>query len=131
VVAGEGNTMQGAGWQSAKRFFQELDPLEKIAKTAARRALEELGPKPVPTQKVPVIFDRYAAPSFWMGIGQAINGDAVFRKATFLTDSLEKPVASPLITIVDDPTIRRFVASIPFDGEAGPRAARCSRRRAS
>jgi PmbA protein len=117
VVAGEGDNMQGGGWSSSKRFFKELDPAEKIAKTAAKRAVDQLGPKPVATKKVPVIFDRYAAPSFWMGVGGALNGDAVFRKATFLTDYLEKAIVSPLITVVDDPTIPRFVSSVAFDGE--------------
>jgi PmbA protein len=117
VVAGEGDNMQGGGWSSSKRFFGELAAVETVAKTAAKRALDQLGPKPISTKKVPVIFDRYAAPSFWMGIGQAINGDAVFRKSTFLTDYLDKAIASPLITVVDDPTVPRFVSSAPFDGE--------------
>ncbi len=117
VLAGEGNDMQGGGWSSSKRFFGELAPVEKVAKTAARRAVDQLGPKPVATKKVPVIFDRYAAPAFWMGVGNALGGDAVFRKATFLTDYLEKAIVSPLITAVDDPTIPRFVGSVPFDGE--------------
>ncbi len=117
VVAGEGNDMHGGGWSSGKRFFKELDPAETIAKTAVKRVVDQLGPRPVTTGKVPVIFDRYAAPAFWMGVGGALNGDAVFRKATFLTDYLEKPIVSPLITAVDDPTIPRFIASVPFDGE--------------
>ncbi|MCX6563582.1 MAG: TldD/PmbA family protein [Candidatus Aminicenantes bacterium] len=117
VVAGEGDNMQGGGWESSKRFFKEMDPVEKVAKTAAKRAVDQLGPKPVVTKKVPVIFDRYAAPSFWMGVGGAFNGDAVFRKATFLTEYLGKTIVSPLITAADDPTIPRFVSSVPFDGE--------------
>jgi len=117
IVAGEGNDMHGGGWSSSKRFFKELDPAEKVAKTAAKRAIDQLGPKPVTTKKVPVIFDRYAAVAVWMGVGSALNGDAVFRKATFLTDYLEKPIVSPLITAVDDPTIPRFISSAPFDGE--------------
>lgn len=117
VVAGEGNDMHGGGWSSSKRFFKELDSTEKIANTAAKRAVRQLGPKPVATKKVLVIFDRYAAPGFWMGVGGALNGDAVFRKATFLTDYLDRAIMSPLITAADDPTIPRFIASVPFDGE--------------
>jgi PmbA protein len=117
VVAGEGDDMHGGGWSSSKRFFKELEPVEMVAKTAAKRAVDQLGPKPVATKKVPVIFDRYATPSFWMGVGGALNGDSVFRKATFLTDYLEKAIVSPLITAVDDSTIPRFVSSVPFDGE--------------
>jgi PmbA protein len=109
--------MQGGGWSSAKRFFKELAPVEEVAKTAAQRALEMLGAKPVETKKVPVIFDRYAAPSFWMGILFALDGDAVFRKTTFMTEMLGKSIAPALITINDDPTMPRFVGSMPFDGE--------------
>ncbi|MEI8191685.1 MAG: TldD/PmbA family protein, partial [candidate division NC10 bacterium] len=118
VIAGEGDNMQSGGWSSSKRFFGELEPIELIAKTAAQRAIEMLGAKPVDTQVVPVIFDRYyAAPSFWMGILSALNGDAVFRKTTFMTDQQDKAIASALITLADDPTIPRFVSSTPSDGE--------------
>lgn len=117
VIAGEGNNMQGGGWSSSKRFFKELAPVEEVAKTAAKRAVEMLGAKIVETKKVPVIFDRYAAPAFWMGILFALNGDAVYRKTTFMTEMLEKAIASPLITINDNPTIPRFIGSVPFDGE--------------
>jgi PmbA protein len=120
VIAGEGDNMQGGGWSSYKRFFKELAPVEDVAMTAAQRAVQMLGAKPVETKKVPVIFDRYAAPPFWMGILFSLDGDEVFRKTTFMTDMLEKPVASPLITIVDDPTRPRFVGSVPFDGEGNP-----------
>jgi len=117
VIAGEGNNMQGGGWSSSKRFFKELASVEEVAKTAAKRAVEMLGAKTVETKKVPVIFDRYAAPSFWMGILFALNGDSVYRKTTFMTEMLEKAIASPLVTINDNPTIPRFAGSVPFDGE--------------
>ncbi|MBM3284286.1 MAG: TldD/PmbA family protein [Candidatus Aminicenantes bacterium] len=117
VIAGEGDTMQGGGWSSSKRYFKELAPVEDVARRAIQRAVEMLGAKPVETKKVPVVFDRYAAPSFWMGVLSALNGDAAFRKTTFLSEMLEKPIASPLITLRDDPTQPRFVASTPFDGE--------------
>lgn len=117
VIAGEGDNMQSGGWSSAKRFFKELAPVEEVARTAARRTVEQLDPKPVETKKVPVIFDRYAAPAFWMGILGALSGDAAFRKTTFMTEMLEKQIAPPFITIFDDPTIRRFISSVPADGE--------------
>jgi PmbA protein len=117
VIAGEGDSMQGGGWSSYKRFFKELAPVEDVAKRAAQRAVEMLGAKPVETKKVPVIFDHYAAPPFWMGILFSLDGDDVFRKTTFMTEMLDKPIASPLITIYDDPTRPRFIASVPFDGE--------------
>ncbi len=117
VVAGEGDNMQGGSWSSRKRYYRELSSVEEVAKKAAERAVEMLGAKPVETAMVPVIFDRYAAPAFWMGILFSLDGDAVFRKTTFMTEMLDKPIASPLIAIHDIPTAPRFIASTPFDGE--------------
>jgi PmbA protein len=117
VIAGEGDNMQGGGWSSFKRFFKELAPVDEVAAKAAQRAVEMLGARQVETKKVPVVFDRYAAPSFWSGVLRALNGDDVFRKTTFMTEMLDKPIASPLVTIIDDPTRPRFSGSTPIDGE--------------
>ena len=117
VIAGEGNDMQGGGWSSFKTHAKDLDTVENVAKTAAKKAVEKLGAKPVETQKAPVVFDRYGAAAFWYGILFAIDGDSVYKKTTFLTDYLGKPIASGLITLVDEPTIPRHISSQPFDGE--------------
>ena len=117
VIAGEGNSMQSGWWNSSKNHFKDLMDIEEVAKEAGQRAVEKLGAKPVKTQKVPLIMDRYAARSFWLGILRAFDGDNVFKKTTFLTDFLDKPIASSLVTLVDDPTIPRHIASRPFDGE--------------
>ncbi len=117
VIAGEGENMQGGSWSSSKRFFEELENIEDIAKEAVKRAIEKLGPKSVPTKRVPVIFERYSAKMFWLGILISLNGDSAFRKTTFMSEYLNSQIASPLITIVDNPTIPRYIGSVPFDGE--------------
>lgn len=117
VIAGEGSDMQSGYWGCSKRHFKDLDAVEKVAKKAGKRAIEKLGAQPVTTQKAPVVYDHYAAGSFWYGILFAMDGDSVFKKTTFLTDYLDKAIASKLVTVVDDPTIPRHVASLPFDGE--------------
>lgn len=117
VIAGEGNTMQSGGWSSYKRHFKDLEDIESVAKKAGKRAVEKLGAKPVATTKVPVVFDHYGAGAFWYGLLFAMDGDSVFKKTTFLTDDLGKPIASKLITITDNPTIPRHTGSTPFDGE--------------
>jgi len=117
VIAGEGNDMQSGSWWSSKRHFTDLDSIEDVAKKAGKEAVEKLGAKPVPTQKVPVVFDRYAADSFWWGILWSMYGDSVYKKTTFLTGYLNKHVTSELITISSDPIIPRHIYSVPFDGE--------------
>jgi PmbA protein len=117
VIASEGNNMQSGGWSSYKRHFKDLENIEAVAQQAGKRAVEKLGAKPVPTARVPVVFDRYASGSFWYGLLFALDGDSVYKKTTFLTDCLDKPLASKLITISDNPTIPRHTGSVPFDGE--------------
>jgi PmbA protein len=117
VIAGEGNDMQSGGWSSNKRHFKDLENAEDVAKEAGKRAVEKLGAKPIKTTRVPVVFDRYASGAFWYGLLFALDGDSVYKKTTFLTDFLNRPIASKLVTITDNPTLPRHIGSRPFDGE--------------
>jgi len=117
VIAGEGNEMQTGGWSSNKRHFRDLENAEDVAKEAGKRTIEKLGAKPVKTTKVPVVFDRYATGAFWYGLLFALDGDSAYKKTTFLTDFLNKPIASELVTVIDNPTLPRHIGSTPFDGE--------------
>jgi len=117
VIAEEGSDMQRGVWQSYKRHFKDLESIENVARKAGKNAVEKLGVRPVKTQKVPVVFDGYPSGPFWLGILWSMNGDSVYKKTTFLTEYLNKPITSELITISDDPTIPRHIYSVPFDGE--------------
>ena len=117
VISGEGDNMQSGYYGSSKIHFKDLEGIEYVAKEAGKRAVEKLGARPVKTQKVPVVFSRWAAPSFWSGVLSALDGDSIFKKATFMTDYLNKSIASEHITLIDDPLIPRHIASTSFDGE--------------
>ena len=105
------------GMYNEKKLDSDLENIEEVALEAGKRAVEKLGAKSVQTAQVPVVFDRYASGSFWRGIISAFNGDSVYKKTTFLSDYLNKPVASKLIIITDNPTMPRHMGSLPFDGE--------------
>jgi len=47
----------------------------------------------------------------------AVSGGSLYRKASFLLDSLGQTVFSPLVRIQDLPDIKRGLASSPFDDE--------------
>lgn len=79
-----------------------------------------LGAKKVKSQKVPVVFDPMMAASFIGGIAGAVNGDAVYKKASFLASRLGQPIAPATVTIVDDGLMPRGLATSPFDGEGVP-----------
>ncbi len=120
VVAHKGDQRSSGYDWSSRRFFADLDSLENIAKNAARRAYEMLDPKSIQTQRASVIFEDRVSSRLIGGIIGALNGLRVLRGASFLSDSMNKKFASDLITITDDGTRPKGLASAPFDGEGVP-----------
>lgn len=116
-VAKDGETMERDYWYSVSRSFAKLGKPADIGRKAAERALRRLNPRKVPTQKVPIIFDQLTARSLLGDIFDAVAGDSIYRKASFLVDKLGEQVASENITIIDDPTIPGLFGSQPFDDE--------------
>jgi PmbA protein len=74
----------------------------------------------VPTQKAPIIFDRRVAGSLLGEIFDAVAGDSIYRKASFLAGKLGEKVAASHITIIDDATLPGLFGSQPFDDEGVP-----------
>lgn len=120
VVAEKDDQKNTGGESCSKVFFADLKPLEEIASTASKKALELLDPVMIKTQRAAVIFDPDVARALLGGIITAINGERVLQGASFLKDYLDKPFASPLLTLVDDGTLARSLGSSPFDGEGVP-----------
>jgi len=119
-VASENGQLQTSYWYDAKRFFEDLDQPELVAKKAAQRAVRLLGAKKVKSQKCPIVLDPTMAAGFVASIAGAANGDAVFKKASFLASKLGQKIAPPHVTIVDDGLRKRGLATSPFDGEGVP-----------
>ena len=124
IVAEKGD-QRHTGWESSvRRYFDDLEPLDKVAESAARKAWEMLDPQMVKTQRAAVIFDPAVARSLIGGIIAAINGERVLQGASFLQDKMDERFASELLTIIDDGTRPRGLGSKPFDGEGVPVAKR-------
>ena len=119
-VAREGESMERDYWYSHARSYAKLESPAAIGRKAAQRALRRLGSRKVPTQKVPVVFDQLTARSLISNIFEAIEGDSVYRKASFLADKLGQRVASENVTIIDDSTIAGLFGTSPFDDEGVP-----------
>src|SRR5262249_38100305 len=91
-----------------------------VGKVASERALRRLGARKVKTQHVPVILDPLVANSILQHIFEGVNGDSVYRGASFLAGKLGQKVASANVTVVDDGTMVGGFGSSPFDGEGIP-----------
>jgi len=120
VVAEKGDQKSSGGDYCSRCFFADLESAEKIAEKAARDAYEMLDPKMVKTQKAAVIFDPDVAFAILGGILAAINGEKVLQGASFLAKKMNQKIGSELLTIIDDGTRPKGLASAPFDGEGVP-----------
>ncbi|MEO7728636.1 MAG: metalloprotease PmbA [Burkholderiales bacterium] len=117
VIAGKGDAMQRDDWYTSARDPAALDAADAVGKIAGTRALARLGAKKVATAQVPVLFEAPVAASLLGHFVSAVSGGSLYRKSSFLLDSLEKKVFSPLVNITEDPLIPRGEASSPFDEE--------------
>jgi PmbA protein len=104
-------------WWTASRFLGELEAAEKVGIEAARRTVATLGSRKVETQECAIVFDPEVARSIVGTVFSVANGSAFWRKSSYLLGKEGEVIASPLVTIVDDPTIRRAPGSKPFDGD--------------
>jgi PmbA protein len=112
-------------WYSSVRCAADLAAPEAVGRYAAQRALSRLGSRKIPTTECPVLFESTLAAGLLGGFVQAISGGALYRKSSFLLDSLGKKVFPKHIDVLEDPFVLRAKGSSPFDDEGvrvAPRA---------
>src|ERR1700693_563157 len=102
------------------RALGKLESPEQVGKVAAERTLRRLGARKAKTSQVPIIFDPMVATSILEHIFEGVNGDSVYRGASFLAGKLGKKIAGDNVTIIDDGTIPGGFGTSPFDGEGVP-----------
>jgi len=117
VIAGKGDAMQRDDWYSSARNAAEIDAPELIGRTAGERAVRRLGAKKISTTQVPVLFEAPVAASLLGHFVSAVSGGSLYRKSSFLVDSIGKEIFAPWVNITEDPHIRGALASSPFDEE--------------
>ena len=116
-IAGRGDNMQRDAWYSSMRDAAELASPQAVGVYAAHRALSRLHSRKIPTTECPVLFESTLAAGLLGGFVQAVSGGSLYRKSTFLLDSLGKMVFPKHINITEDPFVLRGKGSSPFDEE--------------
>lgn len=117
VVEDEGGKKRRGHYYSASRKRGDLESAEFIGQEAARRTLRKLGAKKIATTEAAIVFDPDVARSLLGSLAGCVVGGALWRKSSYLLEREGTAIASPLVTIVDDPLIPRGPGSRPFDGE--------------
>ncbi len=116
-IAGKGAHMQRDAWYSSQRDALDLASPEAVGRYAAERALSRLKGRKVPTCEVPVLFENTLAAGMLGAYVQATSGGALYRRATFLLDSVGQQVMADHLDIDEDPLQRKGKGSAPFDDE--------------
>jgi PmbA protein len=120
IAQGENGAMQRDYWYSVARSLSRLESPEHVGRTAAERTLRRLGARKAKTAHVPVVLDPLVARSMLEHIFEGVNGDSVYRGASFLAGKLGEKIAGERVNVIDDGTMPGGFGSAPFDGEGIP-----------
>lgn len=117
VIAETEGLMQRDYWYSSARDAQDLASPELVGHTAGSRTVKRLGARPIKTGQYPVLFEAPLASGLISTLISAISGGNLYRKSSFLLDSLGQVIASPMLHIEEDPFVLKGAASSAFDSE--------------
>jgi PmbA protein len=109
--------MQRDYWYSVAMTLKKLESPEAVGKVAAQRTLRRLGARKVKTAKVPIVFENTVSGSLIGHIFEAVNGDSVYRGASYLAGMLGTKIAGDNVTVVDDGTLPGLFGTSAFDSE--------------
>lgn len=124
VIAEHNGEMERDYAYTVGRAMGDMASPEQVGRECARRTLARLSPRKLTTMKAPVLFAAEVATSLFGHLVGAISGGNVYRKSTFLLDSLGQQILPEWLTIEEHPHLLKGLASTPFDSEGV-----CTRRR--
>ncbi len=117
MIASEHDDMQRDYAYSVNRDYELLLSPEEVGKQSASEALSRLHSQKLATGKYPIMFRADIANSMFGHFIAAISGGNLYRKSSFLLDSIGQQVFPEFLTITEKPFIKKALASSPFDNE--------------
>jgi PmbA protein len=117
VIAEAAGAMQRDYWYSSARDANDMRTAEYVGQLAGERTVRRLGARAIKTGQYPVLFEAPLASGITSSLVSAISGGNLYRKSSFLLDSLGQKVASSLLNIEELPHLEKGLASSPFDNE--------------
>ncbi|HEX2830761.1 MAG TPA: metalloprotease PmbA [Burkholderiales bacterium] len=117
LIAGKNDEMQRDDWYETARDPLDLAKPDSVGRRAGERAVQRVGARKIATMQAPVLFEAPIASSLVGHFVSAVSGGSLYRKSSFLLDSVGKQVFSRLVNITDIPDVPKGLASSPFDEE--------------
>jgi PmbA protein len=117
LIAEDENGMQRDYWYTVDRLPGRLQSAVEVGEEAARRTVARLSPSKVPTGRFPVWFSPQMGTGLIGHLLGAISGGSLYRKASFLLDSMGEQVASDHLSLTEEPHLKQAIGSAGFDGD--------------
>ncbi len=117
VIAESGDIMQRDYWYSNARDAMDMESPEAVGRRAGERTARRLNMRPIKTGQYPVLFEASLASGLIGTLVSAISGGNLYRKSSFLLESLGTKIASPVLNIQELPHLKKGAASSAFDNE--------------
>jgi len=117
VIGEDDGAMQRDDWYTSARSPADLETAQEVGRIAGERTARRLGARQLATRECPVLYEAPAAAGLIGHFVHAVSGGSLYRKSSFLLDSLGKQVFAPAIHVREEPHMRRGQASAPFDDE--------------
>lgn len=102
---------------ASTRDAGDLPDPESVGREAARRAARRLGARQIKTCQVPVLYEAPVARSLLSHLVAAITGPSLYRRSSFLVDSVGTRLFPDNIHLYEDPHRQKGIGSAPFDSE--------------
>jgi PmbA protein len=109
--------MQRDDWYSSSRVPAKIADPRALGRYAAQRAASRLNGRKIATCQAPVLFEAPVAIGLVGHFVSAVNGGNLYRKTSFLLDSLGEQVFAPAVDIEERPFEPQGAASTSFDDE--------------
>jgi len=117
VIAEENDAMQRDYWYTTARAAADMDGADRVGQRAGERTVRRLNGRKLSTRQCPVLFEAPIATGFIASFVSAISGGHLYRKSSFLLDSLGSQIFPDFFQLQERPFIARGLASSAFDSE--------------
>jgi PmbA protein len=117
VLAGSGDAMQRDYWYSVARNPALLESARFVGEKAAQRTVARLNARSLSTRQCPVLFAPEMASGLVGALLGAISGASLYRKSSFLLDSLDTQILPDFVRIHEQPLLVGGMGSASYDAE--------------
>jgi PmbA protein len=120
VLIGQHNEeMQRDYSYTSARDMNDLLSPKWVADEAVKRTVSRLGATKIKTQQAPVLFAAEVATGLFGHLVGAISGTSIYKKSTFLLDTLNTQIFPDWMQVSEQPHVIKGIASSPYDQEGG------------